>query len=402
MTTPSHDPHLSAILDHFALVKREGNYSGPAAHQLRNLILEEYQDRQAPPRRPDAIRLITNLRAFRGWSALPCSTVALTDRDTEAYLDDSDASTIRWIRRIEMTMLLYADEFVEQDPLSFEQHYAGPFDPESTPEGLAWRCLDSLELLTQVKPLIDAGILIMAPIAPDTDDKMAYEDPEFDEYLRTAGFTPRQISALQPAEPWYLRDARRTALLNDATLIPTQPRHWHYLAFLDAREAGRHRAPEAPAATTTEQVASSLLTLDLPIFAGAPIETLVKIHQDEEAFAEWRAALRGAARQINATCTDSGFRDDAREVYQDMLLPMTAAVDRATKRSRVLKNLALEQAARVSLGATLGYASSTMLGLPPTGAVSGAVVGGLTSAAYGVMRPDKPKGAAAIISMLKR
>ncbi|WP_342314782.1 hypothetical protein LIX17_25425 (plasmid) [Mycobacterium avium subsp. hominissuis] len=402
MTTPRHDPQLSAILDHFALVKREGNCSGPAAHQLRNLILEEYQERQAPPRRLDAIRLMTNLRAYRGWSPLPCSTVALTDTDTEAYLDDRDGSIIRWIRRIEMTMLLYADEFVEQDPLSFEQHYAGPFDPESAPEGLAWRCMTSLDRLSKVKPLIDAGILIMAPIADDPDDSMDSTDTEFEQYLRARGFTAGEIRDLSPFEPWYLRDARRNALLNDATLIPTQSFHWHYLAFLDAREAGRHRAPEPPAATTAEQVASSLLTLDLPIFAGAPVDTLVKIHQNEEAFAEWRAALRGAARQINATCTDSGFQDDAREVYEDMLLPITAAVDRATKRSRVLKNLALEQAARVSLGATLGYASSTMLGLPPTGAVSGAVVGGLTSAAYGVMRPEKPKGAAAIISMLKR
>lgn len=401
MTPPSHDPHLTAILDHFALVKREGAVSGAAAHQLRNLILEEYQDRQAPPRRPDAIRLMTNLRAFRGWSALPSSTVALTDRDTDRYVDDSDASTIRWIRRIEMTMLLYADEFVEQDPLSFEQYFSGPFDPETTSDALTWRCMDSLDLLTQVKPLIEAGILILAPIAPDPDEEMD-EDQEFENYLRKAGYTAEQASALQPAEPWYLRDARKTALRNDATLIPTQPRHWHYLAYLDAREAGRHRAPEPPTTSTTQQVAASLLTLDLPIFAGAPMQTLVQIHQNEDSFAEWRAALRGAARQINASCTDSGFAAEAREVYEDMLLPMTAAVHRATKRSRVLKDLALEQAARVSLGATLGYASSTMLGLPPAGAISGAVVGGLTSAAYGVMRPEKPQGAAAILSLLGR
>ncbi|AKK27840.1 hypothetical protein AB431_15410 [Mycobacterium sp. EPa45] len=65
----SHDPQITAILEHFALVKREGNFSGTAAHQLRNLILQEYRDRQAPPRRPDAIRLMTNLRAFRASSA---------------------------------------------------------------------------------------------------------------------------------------------------------------------------------------------------------------------------------------------------------------------------------------------------------------------------------------------
>ena len=33
---------------------------------------------------------------------------------------------------------------------------------------------------------------------------------------------------------------------------------------------------------------------------------------------------------------------------------------------------------------------------------AGAVVGGLTSAAYGALRPPKPTGAAAIISMLPR
>ncbi|RDH75330.1 hypothetical protein DVS77_26885 [Mycolicibacterium moriokaense] len=376
-------------------MKREGNFSGVAAHQLRNLILEEYQDRQAPARRPDKIRLITNLRAFRGWSPFPCSTVLLTDRDTENYLDDSDASTIKWIRRVEMTMLLYADEFVEQDPLSFEQHMAGPFDPEATPEGFAWRCMESLDLMLKVKPLIDAGILVLTPISDDPDDEWD-RDEGFHQHLLRSGFSDEEASSLHPAEPWYLRDARRTALLNDATLIPTQAHHWHYLAYLDGRTT-----PDR-SMSTSETVAASLLTVDLPIFAGAPAETLVKIHREEESFAEWRAALRGAARQINKSCTDSGFQADAKEVYEDLLLPMAAAVDRATKRSRVLKDLALEQAARVSLGATLGYGSSTLLGLPPAGAVSGAVVGGLTSAAYGALRPPKPTGAAAIISMLRR
>ena len=377
-------------------MKREGNFSGVAAHQLRNLILEEYQDRQAPARRPDKIRLITNLRAYRGWSPFPCSTVLLTDRDTENYLDDSDARTIRWIRRVEMTMLLYADEFVEQDPLSFEQHMAGPFDPETSPVGYAWRCMDSLALMLKVKPLIDAGILVMTPISDDPDDEMERTDEGFHQHLLRSGFSDEEASSLHPAEPWYLRDARRTALLNDATLIPTQAHHWHYLAYLDGRTT-----PDG-SMSTSETVAASLLTVDLPIFAGAPAETLVKIHSEEESFAEWRAALRGAARQINTSCTDSGFQADAKEVYEDLLLPMAAAVDRATKRSRVLKDLALEQAARVSLGATLGYGSSTLLGLPPAGAVSGAVVGGLTSAAYGALRPPKPTGAAAIISMLPR
>ncbi|WP_133259097.1 hypothetical protein [Mycolicibacterium sp. GF69] len=367
-----------------------------AAHQLRNLILEEYQHRQAPARWPDKIRLITNLRAFRGWSPFPCSTVVLTDRDTENYLDDSDASTIRWIRRVEMTMLLYADEFVEQDPLSFEQHMAGPFDPETSPAGLAWRCMESLDLMLKVKPLIDAGILVLTPISDAPDDEMDRTDEGFHEHLLRSGFSDEEASSLHPAEPWYLRDARRTALLNDATLIPTQARHWHYLAYLDGRTT-----PDG-SMSTSETVAASLLTVDLPIFAGAPADTLVKIHSEEESFAEWRAALRGAARQINTSCTDSGFQADAKEVYEDLLLPMAAAVDRATKRSRVLKGLALEQAARVSLGATLGYGSSTLLGLPPAGAVSGAVVGGLTSAAYGALRPPKPTGAAAIISMLPR
>ena len=367
-----------------------------AAHQLRNLILEEYQDRQAPARRPDRIRLITNLRAFRGWSPFPCSTVVLTDRDTENYLDDSDASTIRWIRRVEMTMLLYADEFVEQDPLSFEQHMAGPFDPEATPEVLARRCMTSLDLMLKVKPLIDAGILVLTPISDDPDDEMERTDEGFHQHLLRSGFSDEEASSLHPAEPWYLRDARRTALLNDATLIPTQAHHWHYLAYLDGRTT-----PDG-SMSTSETVAASLLTVDLPIFAGAPAETLVEIHSEEESFAEWRAALRGAARQINTSCTDSGFQADAKEVYEDLLLPMAAAVNRATKRSRVLKDLALEQAARVSLGATLGYGSSTLLGLPPAGAVSGAVVGGLTSAAYGALRPPKPAGAAAIISMLPR
>lgn len=367
-----------------------------AAHQLRNLILEEYQDRQAPARRPDRIRLITNLRAFRGWSPFPCSTVVLTDRDTENYLDDSDASTIRWIRRVEMTMLLYADEFVEQDPLSFEQHMAGPFDPEATPEVLARRCMTSLDLMLKVKPLIDAGILVLTPISDDPDDEMERTDEGFHQHLLRSGFSDEEASSLHPAEPWYLRDARRTALLNDATLIPTQAHHWHYLAYLDGRTT-----PDG-SMSTSETVAASLLTVDLPIFAGAPAETLVKIHSEEESFAEWRAALRGAARQINTSCTDSGFQADAKEVYEDLLLPMAAAVNRATKRPRVLKDLALEQAARVSLGATLGYGSSTLLGLPPAGAVSGAVVGGLTSAAYGALRPPKPTGAAAIISMLPR
>lgn len=293
-------------------------------------------------------------------------------------------------------MLLYADEVVEQDPLSFEQYFAGPFDPEGTPEGLARRCMKNLDLMLKVKPLIDAGILILTPIWDDPTDEMEDSDTAFHQHLLANGFSDEEALSLQPAEPWYLRDARRTALQSDATLIPTQPFHWHYLAYLDGRTTPNSSQ------STSETVAASLLTLDLPIFAGAPAETLVKIHSEEESFAEWRAALRVAARQINASCTDSGFQADAREVYEDLLLPMAAAVHRATKRSRVLKGLALEQVARVSLGATLLYGSSTMLGLSPTGAVSGAVVSGLVNAAYGALRTPKPEGAAAIISMLRR
>jgi hypothetical protein len=299
-----------------------------------------------------------------------------------------------------MTMLLYADEFVEQDPLSFEQYFAGPFDPETSREVLAWRCLDTLEILLQVKPLIDAGIIVLVPIDDDPSESVIDDDldAEFDDYLIAHGYAPDQTAGLTPAEPWYLRDARRTALKSDAILIPTHAHHWHYLAFLDDR-AGRGDTAGKPSATT-QKVATSLLTLELPIFAGAPIDTLVKIHENEAAFADWRAALRSSARQINRNCTDEGFEVEAKEVYDDLLLPMTAAVQRATKRSKVLRDLTVEQSARVALGATLGYGSSTFLGIPPAGSVAGAVVGGITSAAYGMMRPEKPNGAASIISLL--
>lgn len=392
------DPQLCDLMDEYERLastwkKRGARFEEVEAFQQR--IIDVYEQRAPIQPRDGKIRVSFNFRQFRGWATVAASTATVTnqiaERADEAYPGDGHAW--KYMRRYFVGALLYADQVVDQDPLSFERYFRG--DPASA----LYRLGDAFHELKRVRPLIESGILLMAPLPPGQNPG---EDPEEQVRVgaeRWAGETQTlrgPHSAGDVMWRWYFRDALATARSADATLVPRDESEQRYLEFLASS------VPNVPSRSAPVRIITSLSAVDLPMFAGVPADLLVKIHRNEEAFADWRVTLRSAARLINAETTEQGFAEEAKEIYDDTLQPAARAVRRATSRSLALKSIAKEQPLRLVLGAGFGLVIASSMGLPPLGSVASSVAGALANISYASLSPGKVSGASAIVSMLDR
>jgi len=136
------------------------------------------------------------------------------------------------------------------------------------------------------------------------------------------------------------------------------------------------------------------------VVAGIPAKTLVAIHQEEQAFVEWRGALRTTARLIRSSPAERSFAEEAEAVYQEALLPRIAAVKKSVSRSAALRGALLDEPVRAAFGAVFTAGSAAAAGLPIKGVVLSAGVGAASKVAYAGLRPPRPSGSDLIISML--
>jgi hypothetical protein len=358
---------------------------------FRGDVISHYENWTAPAREVENLRLTVDLRPFRGDRTLASSAAVARQTDVD-YWDEhtGGGAGLEFIRRTVTGPLLYSDQYLDVDPLSFEK-YMGGFSP--------WRILDGIMQLQDVRPLVEAGILVLAPMI-DVEDKGDQVDHAFEDYLRKNGFKKHleDARASRRMDRWYLRSALLTAGVGEASLVPKFPYEWRYLTFLMDQTRPTGGAPT--------RVAAALMNIELPMFSGIPAKTFVNIHEQEDAFVEWRRALRVAARTIQRECTEAGFEKEAREVYLDLLVPRGEAVARTTNRSKSLRALAKDQPITVALGATFGLAagmvaSQTLSQAAVTATVS-AIANSLTSISLSAIKREQLTGADAIISMIQR
>ena len=308
--------------------------------ELRALVASYFNCWSPPDLSDGETRLHLNLRSFRGFipGHVPSVAVSYERSDLERFYDESDASTVRRLRRICSGPLLYADRVVDLDPLSFWVH-----NRETVPdrEMSIWLIADAWEAMRRVAPLLDCGALVLAPI-PD-DAEMA----RLDEQLAKLADPATEYLAM------YDGLALLTAQRTYAT-VPTVP--WSAVEHLAAAVLGGRRA-----IARDQRVVDALLVIDLPILTDFPVATFAAIRESEPAFAAWRAELRMMSRLLPEAGDPHVFRQEAQLLFDDVFLPRVEEIRRTISRSQALRDAAREQPVRTTLGAIAagGVAAAT-------------------------------------------
>lgn len=128
------------------------------------------------------------------------------------------------------------------------------------------------------------------------------------------------------------------------------------------------------------QVTAALTATDLPFLGDLDVTTLLAIRQDEAAFVDWRAELRGIARLLEGTPSEgAAFTHEAKEVISDALLPRAREIQRVVARSAVMKSAVREQALEFGIGSASVTGAALLIGTP----VAATALAGLGIAAVG-------------------
>jgi hypothetical protein len=376
--------------------------------------LRDVDENWSPPaRRDDEIRLLPGLAVLHESEVVVSS--ALGTAAGREILDEMSMypryeisglmQSLTAHSRAYAASFLYADAVVE--PL-----FAGLLQERGAPDGdhrnQAWNALDVMQALgnlDQMRPLIAQGALVLAP--PLVDDQglltlARQQTEEFGEYLmareRELGFYWDGLWTFEDLTDQLYDVLRliRIAAWADATFVPCEVWQWPYVTYLGSRIASLRR----DASPTSLTVTAGLASVDLPILRNIPPSTLVKIRSEEDAFVQWRLALRDAARLIKTHAGSAGFEAAAKEIFEDFLVAKTLEVRRATSRSRVLRSAAEEQALRVTLGVVFGSVAGLVVGGSVLESVGAALVAALTNLAYAGLQPSRIEGPAAVVSFL--
>jgi hypothetical protein len=340
-------------------------------------VQDFYSEWSPPVAEPGEIRVLPATRSYRGYILMPISAVELSDARLnamdEAY--EGDGYVARDLRRIATGALLYADSVVELDPLSFLLH-----DPHGETDVAA--VLAAVHAVLRLRPLIEAGLLILAPVGGNTT---------WDEDSRAASRISDRLNRMEMA---HMFAALRVAAEVDASVIGTTACSWKLMERAIAATPLDH--------SSGANVMAGLATVELPMLAGISLQTLVEVHSDECAFADWRAELRNASRLIGASVDHEHFAIEAREVFEDLLEPRAQAVCRAMSRSAALRKAVTEQPLQVALGAAFASAVAASAGLPVGGAALSAAGGALGRIAAAALHLPSPSGSSRIIAELVR
>lgn len=345
----------------------------------------------APPLEDGELRVHPGTMRFRSLNRLPSSAIAISDQKISelTFGVEPQETILRILRRAACGGLLYADTVVEVDPLSMADRNFRLW-PEQA-EGLRWHFHDSARLIGQVRPLIEAGILILTPdpgpdnwITQDFAAASALLRREEEKFWEADGDTTDVASTLYDL---------RVAAQADAVILGIDMRSWQAID-LATGSSSRTNADLT--------VATGLGFAELPFLAGIPMTTVVRIHDEEAAFVEWRAGLRNAARLLRYAPSEDVFRQEAKEVFEDSLAPQAAAVERAVSRSAALRAAVLDEPIRTAFGAAAMGATTAALGLPLSEVLVGALGGAIGNVAASVLRPKAPTGSARVFYELQR
>lgn len=343
---------------------------------------EFYESWDPPPSRPEELRIHPITRESRGYCLMPAVAALMTSEEIEqadrAY--EGDGFTLERLQRAYATAFLCADVVVELDPISFlvAQHPPGSTSRETE---LRIGLIAAVWHVEKVRPLIEHGLILLQPVPTQEDWNEDYS---------------RAQSQLGESNPYTENrlaqtiSALRIAGLTESTVLPMWRGTWRKLAMLvDGDRLTR--------AGLDIKIVAALGEVELPWLGGITPKTLVRIHQEEEAFLEWRAALRAASRTIGAEPGAANFSREAQAAIEDLLLPQLHAAKRSLSRSHALREAAKDQPLRVGLSSAAAAGSALVAGLPLSTAIASSAAAALGGSLAPAIARRPPRGPARVI-----
>ena len=268
------------------------------------------------------------------------------------------AGVNRRVASLVLAELLYAHTGVIYDPLEWALRASRP-DAEEVAEALMTVAL--------LAPLIRAGVIIPVPgrrlleKRADEITAAAWEivgDPAaFWWGLCGEGSDPFGQRPLVVAKPWALHLAIANA--TDAHLLPIDQFSYRLHEWTLERTAEQLRVSQQDLL-----MAPRVFAADLPWLAPTDPRTLIAMREKEDAFEDWRRALRRSTRGLESVPGDERFAAEARQAFDDEL-------GSAVETLRGTRPHVISAAARPTVTFSL-----TALGLIGTSVVAGTAIGG--------------------------
>ncbi len=306
------------------------------------------------------------------------------------------ASEDRALRRVYSGAFLYADTVCAIDPLTSQPFWSGDHS------GLRFRTHHILVALSHLRPLVEAGALLLVPaelpirrfgsltsVMPWLDARPSNPRAAavLDEVFRYRGNSWAKLGLVATA--FELEGAARA----DAIVLNGGRIDWDRILRMlgdGGDDASLHRKTTA-----------ALTCIDLPVLQADPA-TLLAVREDEDSFAAWRAELRLAARLIDSTHDDEDFYSEAEEVLTDYLVPQTKRLRASILRSEAMKSALRDSPLQAAIGAAVTAGLGAPLGLSVAGAAAAAVGGTIGAVATAGLRPSRPTGATRVLMELMR
>jgi len=368
---------------------------GSAIHdklnELHDRLSEHYEHWAPPPLELDEIRLHFDTRELRGHvpHLVPAAALDYRDQTLEQFVDEGDAGITRMTRRRYVAGLLYADRIVEVDPLSIWMYMHGEMHKRDHVCFGFHHLLNVVGGLQKIKPILESGHLVLAPIPSpeetDIDADAARLDAErFGD--RAGGCN---------SEFMWTRLALRVSAKSYASLCPWSYSRWSYV-----NELLRASLEDMKSIGLDLRVAYALDAAQLPLISDVPIETLLAIRTQEDAFTAWRSELRMVGRLLQEPSNQVSFEREAQSLFRDVIEPKAAAVRQAVSRSSAMSRAVTEDPLQALLGAGLASGLSTASGIPIDGVMISGVAGAVAPILAAGIAPPRPTGAAAILARL--
>jgi len=177
-----------------------------------------------PPLTENEIRLHFDTREARGFipEFVPAAAIDYRDEAFENFIDEGDANIVRLLRRRYVGGFLYADSVVEADPLSIWAHMSyGGIDTFAA----AVHLTQIIHGLKRLRPILDSGHLILAPIPTPEETDIDADAAEMD-----AARIGKSVSRADAPTLMWLRLALRLCAKSQASLSPWNDFRWRCLS----------------------------------------------------------------------------------------------------------------------------------------------------------------------------
>jgi hypothetical protein len=141
---------------------------------------------------------------------------------------------------------------------------------------------------------------------------------------------------------------------------------------------------------------------DLPLISGLDLRSVSQLRLQEGVMADWRIALREAARGLSALPVEGErFAADSRQVLEDMLGQAERQIAKEASVLSRLRHGGREASVQLLSGAAATGTTAAVLGGPPVGLIT-AGVSAAASWALAALLPAKQSGVAHVVAHLRQ